>query len=64
MSHPVSYRGAAYLLENGKPDAAEAAGIWSSHPPTKERIEATKRPATGREPFTPAEWKALRAVCE
>ncbi len=52
------------LLENGKPDAAEAAGIWSSHPPTKERIEATKRPATGREPFTAAEWKALRAVCD
>ena len=52
------------LLKDGKPDAAEAAGIWSSHPPTRERIEATKRPATGKEPFTTAQWRALRAVCE
>jgi Zn-dependent protease with chaperone function len=52
------------LLKDDKPDAAEIAGIWSSHPPTRERIEATKRPATGAEPFTAAQWRALRAVCE
>jgi predicted Zn-dependent protease len=51
------------LMESDKSDAAEAAGIWSSHPPTRERIEATRRPAVGAEPFTPAEWRALREVC-
>lgn len=48
--------------EHGR-DAAETIGIWSSHPPTRERIEATRRPTTGRPAFTDAEWKALREVC-
>jgi Zn-dependent protease with chaperone function len=45
-------------------DMAAVAGIWSSHPPTAERIAATKRPATGKPPFTDAEWRALRNVCK
>lgn len=52
------------MLEKEPADAATAAGIWSSHPPTKERIEATKRPATGRPAFSAAEWQALRNVCK
>ncbi|MBS0537789.1 MAG: M48 family metallopeptidase [Proteobacteria bacterium] len=40
------------------------ANIWSDHPPTAERIAATKRPATGRPAFTDREWKALRSVCD
>jgi Zn-dependent protease with chaperone function len=45
-------------------DAAAAAGIWSSHPPTAERIAATKRPPAGKPPFSDAEWRALRNVCK
>jgi Zn-dependent protease with chaperone function len=45
-------------------DAAAKAGIWSSHPPTRERIASTRRPPTGAPPFSAEEWKALRAVCE
>jgi predicted Zn-dependent protease len=45
-------------------DAAAAIGIWSSHPPTGERIAATKRPPTGRPAFTDAEWRAVRNVCK
>ncbi len=52
------------LTGEGTKDAAAAAGIWSSHPPTAERIEATKRPATGRPAFSNAEWQALRNVCK
>jgi Zn-dependent protease with chaperone function len=52
------------LLEKEPSDAAAAAGIWSSHPPTRERIEATRRPATGRPAFSAAEWQALRDVCK
>ena len=52
------------LMEKEPKDAAAAAGIWSSHPPTAERIEATKRPATGRPAFSTAEWQALRNVCK
>jgi predicted Zn-dependent protease len=52
------------MLEKEPSDAASAAGIWSSHPPTRERIEATKRPATGRPAFSAAEWQALRNVCK
>ena len=40
------------------------AGIWSSHPPTAERIDATRRPPSGTPPFTDAEWKAIRNVCK
>ncbi len=52
------------LMEKEPKDAAAAAGIWSSHPPTAERIEATKRPTTGRPAFSNAEWQALRNVCK
>ena len=44
-------------------DLAAAAGIWSSHPPTAERIEATRQPATGKPAFSDAEWQSLRAIC-
>jgi Zn-dependent protease with chaperone function len=52
------------MMEKEPRDLAAAAGIWSSHPPTAERIAATKRPATGRPAFSDAEWKALRNVCK
>ena len=51
------------LLEQQPKDAAAVAGIWSSHPPTDERVAATRRPPTGRPAFSDAEWAALRAVC-
>jgi Zn-dependent protease with chaperone function len=51
-------------LEKAHPaDAAAAAGIWSTHPPTAERIAATKRLPTGRPAFSGEEWAALKAVC-
>ncbi len=52
------------MREKEPKDAAAAAGIWSSHPPTAERIEATRRPATGRPAFTEAQWQAVRDVCK
>jgi len=52
------------MLEKEPKDAAAAAGIWSSHPPTAERIAATKRPPSGRPAFTYSEWQALRSVCK
>ena len=52
------------MMEKEPKDAAAAAGIWSNHPPTAERIAATRRPATGRPPFSDAEWKAVRNVCQ
>ena len=52
------------MMEKEPKDAAAAAGIWSSHPPTRERIEATKRPPTGRPAFSAADWKALKEVCK
>jgi len=54
----------ADLMEKQPTDLAAAAGIWSSHPPTAERIAATKRPPRGREPFSDAEWRALKSVCK
>lgn len=51
------------LLEDQPTDAAALIGIWSSHPPTKERIAATRRPPTGRPAFSDAEWSALKAAC-
>jgi Zn-dependent protease with chaperone function len=51
------------MMEQEPKDAAAAAGIWSSHPPTAERIAATRRPPNGRPDFTDADWKALREVC-
>ena len=52
------------MMEKEPKDMAAVAGVWSSHPPTAERIAATKRPASGRPAFTDAEWKALRGVCK
>ena len=52
------------MLEKEPKDLAAAAGIWSSHPPTNERIAITRRPATGQPPFTDAEWKAVRGICK
>jgi len=52
------------MMEKEPKDMAAVAGVWSSHPPTAERIAATKRPASGRPAFTDAEWKALRNVCK
>ena len=52
------------MMEKQPTDLAAAAGIWSSHPPTAERIAATKRPATGKPAFSDADWKALREVCK
>ncbi|MCW5733312.1 MAG: M48 family metallopeptidase [Enhydrobacter sp.] len=51
------------LLEEHPTDAAAMIGIWSSHPPTKERIAATTRPPTGRPAFSEAEWAALKVSC-
>lgn len=51
-------------LQKAQPrDAASQLGIWSTHPPTAERIAATKRPPTGKPAFNDEEWAALRAVC-
>ena len=52
------------MMAHQPKDMAAAAGIWSSHPPTGERIAATKRPSTGKPAFTEAEWKAIRGVCK
>ena len=52
------------MLAKEPKDSAAIAGIWSSHPPTNERIEATRRPSAGKPPFTDAEWKAIRNVCK
>lgn len=52
------------MMEKESTDMAAAAGIWSSHPPTAERIAATKRLPVGRPAFTEAEWRALRNVCK
>jgi Zn-dependent protease with chaperone function len=52
------------MLAKEPADMAKAFGIWSSHPPTAERIAATRRPSTGRPAFSDAEWKAIRNVCK
>jgi Zn-dependent protease with chaperone function len=52
------------MLEKEPKDMAAAAGIWSSHPPTAERIAATRRPSSGKPAFTDAEWKVIRNVCK
>ena len=51
------------MMKKEPKDAAAIAGIWSDHPPTAERIAATRRPATGKPAFSDADWKALREVC-
>jgi len=52
------------MLENHHGDVAGMIGIWSSHPPTAERIKATRRPSSGKPAFTDAEWTAVRNVCK
>ncbi|MBN9086410.1 MAG: M48 family metallopeptidase [Reyranella sp.] len=51
------------MLKDQPHDAAATVGIWSSHPPTAERIAATRQPATGKPAFSDAEWRSLRAIC-
>lgn len=51
------------MLKDPGGDAAKRAGIFSTHPPTAERVGATTRPPTGPMPITEAEWKALRLIC-
>ena len=36
----------------------------NTHPPTEQRRQQVARPAEGLEPFTDAEWKAIRAMCD
>jgi len=52
------------MMEKEPKDMAAVAGVWSSHPPTAERIAATRRPASGKPAFSDAAWKALRNVCK
>jgi Zn-dependent protease with chaperone function len=52
------------MLEDHPTDMATTIGIWSSHPPTAERIAATRRPASGKPAFSDAQWAALRHVCD
>jgi Zn-dependent protease with chaperone function len=51
------------MMRHQPGDPARLLGIWSDHPPTDERIAATRRSASGRPAFTEQEWKALRSVC-
>ena len=52
------------MMEKEPKDMAAAAGVWSSHPPTAERIAATRRPASGKPAISDAQWRALRNVCK
>lgn len=52
------------LDEQGGKDGAQQMGVFSTHPPTNERIETTRRPPTGAPPMSAREWQALRAVCD
>ena len=51
------------MLKEPGGDAAKRAGIFSSHPPTEERIAATRRPPEGAMPINNEEWRALRTIC-
>jgi hypothetical protein len=51
------------MMKDAGGDAAKKAGIFSTHPPTDERIRATTRPPTGPMPISDADWKALKAIC-
>ena len=51
------------LLKIEPHDPAAIAGIWSDHPPTAERVTATRRPPTGAPDFTDADWRSIRAMC-
>jgi beta-barrel assembly-enhancing protease len=52
------------LLDRQPGDPAKALGIWSDHPPTTERIAATKRTAAGKPAFSEQQWQELRKVCD
>ena len=54
----------AEMMKHEPGDAATTLGIWSDHPPTAERIAATRRPPTGQPNFSTSEWRALRSVCD
>jgi Zn-dependent protease with chaperone function len=59
-----SEKGKAPTDTKGRPrDAAEEMGIFSTHPPTLERLEATRRPPAGTAPMTAREWQGLRTIC-
>ena len=47
-----------YSVTVTKPDA----GLTNDE--QRERIDATRRPSSGKAPFTDAEWKAVRNVCK
>jgi predicted Zn-dependent protease len=51
------------LLKSEAHDPAAVGGIWSDHPPTAERVAATRRASTGAPDFTEADWKAIRNMC-
>jgi Zn-dependent protease with chaperone function len=52
------------LMQHEPADAAVSLGIWSDHPPTAERIAATRRPPTEQPAFSDQEWQALRSICD
>ncbi len=52
------------LLKIEPHDPAAVAGIWSDHPPTAERVAATRRPPTGAPDFIDADWQAIRKMCQ
>jgi len=51
------------MMKDAGGDSAKRAGIFSTHPPTEERIKVTTRPPTGAMPLNDVEWKALKAIC-
>jgi predicted Zn-dependent protease len=51
------------LLKIEPHNPAAVAGIWSDHPPTTERVAATRRPPTGAPDFSEADWQAIQAMC-
>jgi predicted Zn-dependent protease len=51
------------LLKSEPHDPAAVGGIWSDHPPTAERVAATRRAPTGAPDFTEADWQAIRNMC-
>ena len=51
------------LLKSEPHDPAAVGGIWSDHPPTAERVAATRRAPIGAPDFTEADWQAIRTMC-
>lgn len=50
-------------LESHEGSATGVTGWLSTHPPTEQRRQQAAHSAEGNEPFTDAEWKAIRAMC-